>query len=255
MVTGRGSRRFTAARVKRRSPIADIPVMSRRTLAMAACLATAWVPVALSGCGGGAAPQAAGVSAAAIESAERSVVKVRCTNADVNDDLLSAAVGTGFVTQGGIVTASHVVSSCAGAGPGSVSAGPFVVSVGANDPTLDLALMRLGPAGTAPPLALEAGLPSPGARVELIGSPGDQSGPGVRPIAGTVLATNAEVTLYSEAGASETLSGHDRRRRKRYRARRQRRTGDRCGGPGGRCDRGRRRCSASTSRRPPTWRP
>lgn len=173
---------------------------------MAALLAVAGIAVALRGFSGMAAPAAASVSPATIQRAEGSVVRVRCTNADMNADLLSAALGTGFVTRGGIVTASHVISICANSGPGSVSAGPFVVSVSADDPTHDLALMRLGPAATAPPLPLAAGLPSAGEQLELIGSPGDQLGAALEPIDGTVIATGATVTLYSETGASETLT-------------------------------------------------
>lgn len=175
---------------------------------MAAVLAVAGISVALRGFSSVAAPRSVSVSPAAIQSAAGSVVRVRCTNTNVSNDWLSAsgALGTGFVTRGGIVTASHVISTCAGAGPGSVSAGPFVVSVGVNDPAQDLALMRLGPASTAPPLPLAPALPSPGTQLELIGSPGDGSGTALRPVAGTVLATNTTVTLHSEAGGSETLS-------------------------------------------------
>jgi S1-C subfamily serine protease len=179
--------------------------MSRRTVSTAACLAIASLPVAFSGCGA-TAPPAAAVAAPVVQGAEGSVIRVRCTNADVSDDLLSAAIGTGFMTSAGIVTAAHVISSCASAGPGSISAGPFVASVSEDDPTDDLALMRLGAVGTTP-LSLQGQLPSNGARVELLGSPGLASGVNLQPISGTVVATNAPVTLYSANGSSEMLTG------------------------------------------------
>lgn len=178
--------------------------MSRRTAASAACLAIACLPVVLGGCGA-TTPPAAPVSAVVVQGAEGAVLRVRCTNADATDNLLLSAVGTGFVTGAGIVTAAHVVSTCADTGPGSISAGPFVASVSGDDPADDLALIRLGAAGTTP-LALQGGQPSDGEAVELLGSPGETANPDVEPIAGTVVATNAPVTLYSGDGSSENLT-------------------------------------------------
>ncbi len=179
--------------------------MSRRTVSTAACLALTCLPVVCGGCGATSAP-AIPVAAPVVQGAEGSVIRVRCTNADVSENLLSAAIGTGFMTSAGIVTAAHVVSSCASAGPGSISAGPYVASVSEDDPAVDLALMRLGTAGTAA-LSLQDRLPANGAAVELLGSPGLASGAGLAPISGTVIATNAPVTLYSSNGSSETLTG------------------------------------------------
>ena len=166
-------------------------------LAAAALLAA----TALTGCGG-ATPASTPVPTGVVSGAEGSVVPVRCTNVAVNLDSETAnsAIGTGFVTPLGIVTAAHVVSSCASAGPGSVSAGPYVVSVSDNDPGNDLALIRLNGAGR--PLAFRTSLPAVGSAVELLGSPGSA----VDPFAGTVVATHSSVTLHSEQGAQETLA-------------------------------------------------
>jgi S1-C subfamily serine protease len=181
------------------------PVMSHRTAARAVCLAIACVPIALGGCGS-TTPLAAPVSAVVVHGAEASVLRVRCTNASATANLLLSAVGTGFVTGAGIVTAAHVVSTCADAGPGSISAGPFVAGVSVDDPADDLALIRLSATGTTP-LSLQGGQPADGERVELLGSPGDASNPNVEPIAGTVVQTDDPVTLYSANGSSENLNG------------------------------------------------
>jgi len=140
-----------------------------------------------------------------IQGAEGAVLKVRCSNVNVAAGVLSAAIGTGFVTRGGIVTASHVIATCAASGPGSISAGPLVGSLSADDPADDLALVGVRPAGT-PPLALQPALPSNGAQVELLGSPGLSTGASAQPVAGTVIATDTPVTLYGAAGNSERLT-------------------------------------------------
>ena len=158
---------------------------------------------AIAGCGSGGPPQPTSVAAAVIQTAEASVVPVRCTDVNTNAGMIDAANGSGFVVGAGIITASHVISSCDAAGPGSVSAGPFVVAVSANDPAQDLALMRSGGGGRA--LLLDAALPRDGEPVELLGMPHYAVGAGVEPLAGTVVATDTSVTLTSEDGAQETL--------------------------------------------------
>ncbi len=175
-------------------------------MAAAACLVVAFtVTTTLRDRSTTATPQTTSVPATVIQLAESSVVGVRCINAanETNDTLLSAN-GTGFLTRQGTVTAAHVIVACASAGPGSVSAGPYIVSVGRDDPANDLALLQPHIAGA--PLTLQDALPSLGSPVELLGSPSDTSGPAVQSIAGTVNATHATVTLYSEDGASETLN-------------------------------------------------
>ena len=176
--------------------------MSRalRLSTVAPCLAVA---AALSGCGSGGPPQPTSVAPAVVQAAEASVVPVRCTDVNTNAGMIDAANGSGFVVATGIVTASHVISSCDAAGPGSVSAGPFVVAVSANDPAQDLALMRSGRGGRA--LSLDASLPRSGSPVELLGMPHDAVGASVEPLAGTVVATDTSVTLTAEDGAQETL--------------------------------------------------
>ncbi len=175
-------------------------------IAAAACLVIAFaVTTTLRDRSATSTPQATTVSPAVVQLAETSVVGVRCINAanETNNTLLSAN-GTGFLTRIGTVTAAHVIVTCASAGPGSVSAGPYIVSVGRDDPTNDLALLQPHLAG--PPLTLQDALPPLGSPVELLGSPNDASGPSVESIAGTVNATHATVTLSSEDGASETLN-------------------------------------------------
>ena len=128
-------------------------------MAAAGCLVIAFaVTTTLRDRAATSTPQATTVPSAAVQLAESSVVGVRCINAanETNNTLLSAN-GTGFLTRIGTVTAAHVIVSCASAGPGSVSAGPYIVSVGRDDPTDDLALLQPHLAGT--PLALQEALP------------------------------------------------------------------------------------------------
>jgi len=178
--------------------------MLRMTVAAAAALAIAWIAFALIG-RGAATGAARPVAPQVIQGAEGAVLKVRCSNVNVAAGVLSAAIGTGFVTSGGTVTAAHVISTCADSGPGSISAGPLVGSVSADDPADDLALIGARPAGTTP-LPLQVALPSNGARVELLGSPGLSSGAAAQPVSGTVIATNAPVTLFGAEGNSERLT-------------------------------------------------
>jgi serine protease Do len=175
-------------------------------MAVGACLVVAFgVTVTMRDRASLSAPQATSVPASVIQLAESSVVGVRCINAaNETDNMLLSANGTGFLTRQGTVTAAHVIVTCASAGPGSVSAGPYIVSVDRDDPSHDLALLEPVVAGA--PLALQDALPALNSPVELLGSPNDSSGPAVEPIAATVNATHATVTLSSEDGASETLT-------------------------------------------------
>ena len=186
--------------IKRPGAPADIPLVppiAARMLAAAICVAT------LSGCGSAAVTASGVVPASVVQRAESSVITVRCVNTNISANQMSEATGTGFVTLEGVVTAAHVVSSCAYAGPGSVSAGPFVVSVSRDDPAHDLALIAASNAGV--PLALHGALPTAAEPVELLGLAGSSTGV-VTPIAGTVLGTHATVTLYAENGSHETLT-------------------------------------------------
>lgn len=163
------------------------------------CLATA-----LGGCQVGSRGPAPPVQPAVIQAAEASIVPVRCTDPDVNDGWIQADNGTGFVVGNGIVTASHVVTTCDESGPGSVSAGPYIVAVSANNPADDLALMRSGVTGA--PLTLASSPPALGSSVELLGMPRDVTGATVEPIPGTVTSLNNTITLTDESkGTQETL--------------------------------------------------
>lgn len=178
--------------------------MSRTIAVAAVCLLIACLAFALRS-ESTRTPTAEAVSSRVIQAAEAAVIKVRCSNVNVSAEVLSAAIGTGFVTRAGIITAAHVIASCGASGPGSISAGPFVVGVSVDDPAVDLALMRLGATGPAP-LPLQPALPSSGTPVELLGSAGLSNGPSPEPVAGTVVATNTPVTLFGENGSSERLT-------------------------------------------------
>jgi S1-C subfamily serine protease len=136
------------------------------------------------------------------------VITVRCVNVDPTAEAAAEAVGTGFVTARGVITASHVIAPCAYSGPGSVSAGPFVVSVSRNDPAHDLAVIAVGDAGR--PLSLDDALPSASDRLELLGlaHSTDNAVPTgvVTSLAGTVVDNHATVTLQGENGSQETLT-------------------------------------------------
>jgi S1-C subfamily serine protease len=116
--------------------------------------------------------------------------------------------GSGFTTDRGFVTAAHVVSTCLDPVEGAVvvhfpqqPTGQFDSKVDYNDPTHDLAL--LGGGLGAP---LEPAAPRVGEHLALIGFPGGES-PAPVAVAGEVIATDQTVTLRSEEGPGETLSG------------------------------------------------
>jgi S1-C subfamily serine protease len=178
-------------------------VSSRALIQISAWAGLALAGIALSGCGSTSQAQPAVVPPAIVDGAARSVTTVRCINAQADANLIMSATGTGFATADGVVTAAHVVSTCAYTGPGSVSAGPYIAEVSRDDPAHDVAVIAAKAVG--PALALRPGLPSTGEAVALLGVAGSANGT-VTPLTGTVTDTHSTVTLHAEDGAQETLT-------------------------------------------------
>jgi len=196
--------RPAAGQIKRARASADIPLVPRSPLTpFVAWLGVACTAVTIAGCASTSADPSPGVAAAVVARAARSVVTVRCINTNLSASEILSATGTGFITSEGVVTASHVVSTCASSGPGTVSAGAYVASVNRDDPSHDVALIGLS--SVASPLPLGTTLPSTSDPVELLGCAGSSTG-GVTPLGGTVTATGATVTLHAEDGGQETLT-------------------------------------------------
>jgi S1-C subfamily serine protease len=158
--------------------------------------AAALMPLALAGCGGGSSSTTVAshpIAARAIARAERSMVRTQCTQAGGEQ-----FTGSGFQVATGIVTASHVVASCAdGAASATVGAG-VAASVAVDDPQHDYAVLHS--TLSMPRLGIEARPVSVGQQVVLIGIPGDQATGDAFPEAvyGTVVAVNKPVTLRGE---------------------------------------------------------
>jgi S1-C subfamily serine protease len=141
----------------------------------------------------------------------RSVLPVSCSETNAGDGF----VGTGFTTEDGVVTASHVVGDCPSGT--TLSFGYGYGTVSSDDPTHDLALVghielypnQVGDPN-AKPLQLEPRPAYVGQPLALLGIPAAPSfgSPFWRPVTvvpGTVIATHHAQVMMSAKGARKTL--------------------------------------------------
>lgn len=136
------------------------------------------------------------------------VVKVEC-----DGDGRTRVLGSGFLTTGGVATASHVVDACDNGAPvalrlpalpGRVHA--YASAVDHDDHRHGVALLHFGRIAAALGLAAETKPPRIGQEVVLLGFPGgDTTRP--RALVATVVATGRRAVLTSAGGLPEPLAG------------------------------------------------